>query len=452
MDHYIYLLQEREFIKTNENIYKIGKTKQKNLKRYSNYPNGSKLIFQSICTECDICEKNIVEIFKQEFILRKDIGNEYFEGNFIKMIEIIYKICLENLNNYDLKLDENNIININSYQDLIKYTDIKNIIISNPETKEGFIKFQKNSWKKLYDYNEKTIESLEQYINIEFSNNYKIINDIKYELKYDIKSIINDIMANCVILDCKEYKLENHEYFIKTNTEHNYGILDTRLLTIFDYTNHIANDKILCSDQENKNIKIRNFDFKNINISIVDKILKHLIRNDDIYKEYKRFCYNTIVSQEYSLIFHDDNYYGNLSFIFRYFILNLSCNSNLDLSIDYDKYIKNKDYYEKSFKINPPKIFFIYSTDYTDSIGIELINLGIKNIMVYNYKPLDSNNSRSLTDSICHYLNDIYEIINKDILYKKDYITKNTIKNSYLNIFIKSNLLFINYIKWCCTL
>jgi len=32
MTEYIYLLQTREFIKTNENIYKIGKTKQENLK------------------------------------------------------------------------------------------------------------------------------------------------------------------------------------------------------------------------------------------------------------------------------------------------------------------------------------------------------------------------------------------------------------------------------------
>ena len=35
---YIYLLHEREFIKTNENIYKIGKSKQENTKRISSYP------------------------------------------------------------------------------------------------------------------------------------------------------------------------------------------------------------------------------------------------------------------------------------------------------------------------------------------------------------------------------------------------------------------------------
>ena len=44
MPEYIYLLQEREFIKTLENIYKIGKSKQENLKRIQNYPNGTELI------------------------------------------------------------------------------------------------------------------------------------------------------------------------------------------------------------------------------------------------------------------------------------------------------------------------------------------------------------------------------------------------------------------------
>ena len=61
---YIYLLQEREFIKTNENIFKIGKTKQANNKRFSNYPNGSILLFQMICNNCDILEKQIIRTLK----------------------------------------------------------------------------------------------------------------------------------------------------------------------------------------------------------------------------------------------------------------------------------------------------------------------------------------------------------------------------------------------------
>ena len=47
--NYIYLLQEREFIKTKEHIYKVGMTKQENHERFNQYPKGSILLFQMIC-------------------------------------------------------------------------------------------------------------------------------------------------------------------------------------------------------------------------------------------------------------------------------------------------------------------------------------------------------------------------------------------------------------------
>ena len=44
LNGYIYLLQEREFLKTNEPIYKIGMTEQTNpFDRFNSYPNGSRL-------------------------------------------------------------------------------------------------------------------------------------------------------------------------------------------------------------------------------------------------------------------------------------------------------------------------------------------------------------------------------------------------------------------------
>ena len=43
-NEFIYLIKEREFIKTKEKIYKIGKTKQENLQRIKSYPNGSILL------------------------------------------------------------------------------------------------------------------------------------------------------------------------------------------------------------------------------------------------------------------------------------------------------------------------------------------------------------------------------------------------------------------------
>ena len=90
---YIYLLQEREFIKTKEPIYKIGKTKQECLKRITNYPNGTKLVIQIECNDCDTYEKLLITKFKKEFIHKNDIGNEYFYGDPFKMVNIIYDIC-----------------------------------------------------------------------------------------------------------------------------------------------------------------------------------------------------------------------------------------------------------------------------------------------------------------------------------------------------------------------
>ena len=95
--NYIYLLQEREFIKTNEQIYKIGRTTKENHTRFNQYPKGSVLLFQMICNNCVNAEVNIIGQFKERLKQRKDIGTEYFEGDFNIMIEIIYyTIKIEN--------------------------------------------------------------------------------------------------------------------------------------------------------------------------------------------------------------------------------------------------------------------------------------------------------------------------------------------------------------------
>jgi hypothetical protein len=91
---FIYLLQEREFIKTKEPIYKIGKTKQEKLKRIKSYPNGSELLLYTVCNNCDEIEKTIINKFKSHFIHKKEFGNEYFMGNYNDMIYLIYNIII----------------------------------------------------------------------------------------------------------------------------------------------------------------------------------------------------------------------------------------------------------------------------------------------------------------------------------------------------------------------
>ena len=70
IDNYIYLLQEREFIKTNEPIYKIGMSQCANLQRFSQYPKGSKLLYQTICNDCKSTEQTIINNFKKQFVHR----------------------------------------------------------------------------------------------------------------------------------------------------------------------------------------------------------------------------------------------------------------------------------------------------------------------------------------------------------------------------------------------
>tara|TARA_B100000497_G_scaffold125791_1_gene163042 strand:- start:572 stop:1048 length:477 start_codon:yes stop_codon:yes gene_type:complete len=79
---YIYLLREREFLKTNEEIYKIGKTI--NIKnRMPSYPKDSRLYLCFYCpSDIDAVEKHLISVLER-ICLRKrtDIGSEYFEGD-----------------------------------------------------------------------------------------------------------------------------------------------------------------------------------------------------------------------------------------------------------------------------------------------------------------------------------------------------------------------------------
>ena len=87
--NYVYLIQEREFIKTRESIYRIGTTRK--LGKFSRYPKGSILMFQIYCGGKNI-ESKILKIFRQKFTCRRDIGTDYFQGNYSYMIDIIYSI------------------------------------------------------------------------------------------------------------------------------------------------------------------------------------------------------------------------------------------------------------------------------------------------------------------------------------------------------------------------
>lgn len=101
--NYIYLIREREFVRLNENVYKIGKTEMEPNTRLSGYPKKSEILLFLIVDNCHKSENLLIEEFKKKFIWRKDIGREYFEGNRHDMIILIYKLNYIKDNSQDNK-------------------------------------------------------------------------------------------------------------------------------------------------------------------------------------------------------------------------------------------------------------------------------------------------------------------------------------------------------------
>jgi len=88
----VYLIQEREFVISKKNIYKQGKSEQENTKRPSQYPKGSKLHLYLNTPDCHLVEREILNLFKEKYIHRTDIGSEYFEGDVEEMMSDMIKI------------------------------------------------------------------------------------------------------------------------------------------------------------------------------------------------------------------------------------------------------------------------------------------------------------------------------------------------------------------------
>jgi hypothetical protein len=89
---YVYVIKEREFIKSGENIYKIGRTERGYHKRVSQYPNNS-IVFEIVkVPDAKKYESVIKKVFIERFRQRKDIGFEYFEANILDIRKMLHRI------------------------------------------------------------------------------------------------------------------------------------------------------------------------------------------------------------------------------------------------------------------------------------------------------------------------------------------------------------------------
>jgi hypothetical protein len=77
---YIYLIQESKYVKTNESIYKIGRTKDLN-ESMSSYSKDCNLLIVWGSHNLNVDKRKVKKFFDNTYKKRNDIGNEYYEGN-----------------------------------------------------------------------------------------------------------------------------------------------------------------------------------------------------------------------------------------------------------------------------------------------------------------------------------------------------------------------------------
>lgn len=503
--NYIYLLQEREFIKTKENIYKIGMTQKENHKRFNQYPKGSILLFQIICNNCKNIEKFVIKKFKETFKQRKDIGNEYFEGDYKNMIDVIYLIiknentdneCLleetleevelfqeeteEDVNEDEAKVNENDIeddvdksiYQIETYAEWIKYNNISKVIITDKKREEGFLKYKGQLWRKLYDRNNLDEENLLLFIEnnqkspliknkitnemISFCDYFRLDDNLKNnydkkfitEVEYNVEKILKDTLNTCYVKEYDFYNLNYFEYvfsIIQSSSIISYVVYNS-LTYKFTPVDELISDKVLTRREGHRLFYAKN----EMNIAIVDDILNSLITND-IKCQYKKLSYNLLVNQEEKqIIFYDYNDCLLTTWI-KDLLYSISGNEYYVYSSDY---YDDKAEFRKLMRIHKYRCVIIQQHNNSLNVSIEkqikdFCNLGFKNIIVCQKEK--RNTMYNITNFRKH-LHDNKELLMKCIKEENNYVVDNWEREIQHDdcIFYTQHLLLTNFLKWCC--
>ncbi len=104
-NHEIYIIKLSEHIRCNDDIFKVGMTRRGTPSRYKGYPKNSKILFSTIVKDALLCERFVLENCRKESRLircdrknkeeHKRLGNEYFEGDFNLLLNIVKTSCEE---------------------------------------------------------------------------------------------------------------------------------------------------------------------------------------------------------------------------------------------------------------------------------------------------------------------------------------------------------------------
>ena len=299
--NYIYLLQEREFLKTKENIFKVGMTTKQNHERFNQYPKGSILLFQLICDNCKNIEKQIITIFKENFIQRKDIGTEYFQGNYKLMIDSIYLTIKNEIVTEikeDFKVAE---VNVNKDEKVMTIEEYITHVKSKTYQDEAFKKLCEKIIVIFPNYNDDiSFGGNKQFIKLELIDNSYICSYINPDIKTLIYSDDGDIY-------CSPDYYDNEIHFDITYD----AIICVNLSNLMcdendvEYFSKLINENAILLNEiydinSQKFIKNINKTKMNVNIENYDEFINLHKFNDkiDINNIYNILCFNVVINNK----------------------------------------------------------------------------------------------------------------------------------------------------------
>lgn len=82
---YLYMIREREFVRLEEPVYKIGKSLNFE-RRFQSYPKDSQIVACVQVPNHDAEEKALIKVFDECFTQMPDYGREYYKGDEIEMV------------------------------------------------------------------------------------------------------------------------------------------------------------------------------------------------------------------------------------------------------------------------------------------------------------------------------------------------------------------------------
>ena len=97
IQEYVYIIRECDFVRLNENIYKIGRTTKANPEdRFQKYRKGTEIVGFFGVKDSIECENKMIKCFSNHTNIKKmnEYGKEYFQGNKNELLNEILKIVI----------------------------------------------------------------------------------------------------------------------------------------------------------------------------------------------------------------------------------------------------------------------------------------------------------------------------------------------------------------------